>query len=117
MKLLLRSSFKHPNIDHAPRKTCLLENIVDALETSRKWLKVWRRPHSSYLIEPGLDIPQSRHSNLENSIYFVVFEAANLAEIVLDAFQQERVQFALRQRIQAIFHRAFDKDFHHTLGR
>ena len=72
-----------------PGKLRLLQNILDALETRRQRLEIFRRPHGLNGDEPLFDIHQVVPAGSQHGIDFVIFEAANVFEVVADAVEEE----------------------------
>ena len=87
----------------------MFENVIDALEARGKRLEIRSRPDTSYVVQPVFYGFQSRDTDLEHGIHFVVLETPNLAEVVLNALQQEGVQFIRRERVKLTINNAFDE--------
>ena len=66
-------------------------------------------------VEPGLDVGQSAATGGQHRVHFVVLEAANLAEVILDAIEQKLAQLALSQIVELVVELRFDQNLDDAL--
>src|SRR5579863_5830044 len=95
----------------------LFQNILDALKAGSERFEIGRRPYGLDGDKALFDVDEIVPAGGQHGVDFIVFEAANVTEVVANAVEEELVDLDAQMLTERNAQLAFNQDLDDALGR